>query len=60
MKTSEKSIIKGFRAVEFMRQERDRIGKETQGMNFTELKKYFDARRNRVMPPLVAYKDAAS
>jgi hypothetical protein len=54
MKTSETSTIEGFHAAEFMRQERNRIGRETQGMNFAELKKYFDSRRNRIG---IAYAD---
>ena len=43
MKNSE--IIEGFKAVEFMRQERDQISREIQGMNFEELQKYFEQRR---------------
>ena len=38
-------IIEGFKAVEFMRRERDRISNEIQGMNFVELQKYFEQRR---------------
>ena len=38
-------IIEGFKAVEFMRQERDQISNEIQGMNFVELQKYFEERR---------------
>jgi hypothetical protein len=38
---SKQKIIKGFKAVEYMRKERERIGRETQGMNFIELRKYF-------------------
>ena len=36
---------KDFDAVKFMREVRDKIRKETQGMNFEQLKKYFEARR---------------
>ena len=43
MKNSE--IIEGFKAVEFMRRERDQISREIQGMNFEELQKYFEQRR---------------
>jgi len=38
-------IIEGFKAVEFMRKERNRISNEIQGMNFKELQKYFEQRR---------------
>ena len=38
--------IEGFKAVEFMRQQRDQISSEIQGMNFVELQKYFEERRN--------------
>jgi hypothetical protein len=37
--------IKGFKAVVFMRETRRQINKETQGMGFEELKKYFEARQ---------------
>jgi len=47
MELKRKKIIKGFKAVDFMRQERDRIGQETQGMNFVELQKYFTNRRKQ-------------
>ena len=43
MKTKEKSI-KGFKAVPFMREVRDKISNEIKDMNFTELKKYFEER----------------
>ena len=33
---------KDFDAVKFMRDARDRISKETEGMNFEQLKKYFE------------------
>jgi hypothetical protein len=38
-------ISEGFKAVEFMRKERNRISNEIQGMNFKELQKYFEQRR---------------
>jgi hypothetical protein len=38
-------IIDGFKAVEFMRQERDQISNEIQEMNFVEIQKYFESRR---------------
>ena len=41
-------IKKDFDAVKFMREVRDKISKETKGMNFEQLKKYFDARRLRL------------
>jgi hypothetical protein len=41
-------IIEGFKAVEFMRRERDRISNEIQGMNFVELQKYFEQRRRKI------------
>jgi len=41
-------IIDGFKAVEFMRRERDLISKEIQDMNFVELQKYFEERRTRL------------
>lgn len=36
---------KGFDAVEFMRERRTKIAKETDGMSFSELKKYFVQRK---------------
>ena len=41
-------IIAGFKAVEFMRRERDQISNEIKDMNFVELKRYFEERRNRL------------
>jgi len=38
-------IIAGFKAVEFMRQERDQISNEIQNLTFNELQKYFEERR---------------
>jgi hypothetical protein len=51
MEQYKKTVIKGFKAVEYMRRERERIGRETQGMNFIELQKYFADRRKQAMPP---------
>jgi hypothetical protein len=44
MKTKEKAI-KGFKAVNFMREVRDQISLEIKDMNFQELKKYYAERR---------------
>ncbi len=43
-KTKEK-VIKGFKAVSFMREVRDQISSEIKDMNFVELKKYYEERR---------------
>jgi len=43
--TKNNEIIVGFKAVEFMRQERDQISNEIQDMTFIELQKYFEKRR---------------
>ena len=48
-----KTIIKkDFDAVEYMRQQRDRISKETADMNFKQFKEYLAKRRpkERIMP----------
>ncbi|MDR1381542.1 MAG: hypothetical protein LBJ47_08705 [Tannerella sp.] len=47
MKLKKKTVIEGFKAVEFMRRERDRIGRETQGMDFAALQKYFSERSSK-------------
>ena len=44
MKTKEK-VIKGFKAVDFMREIRDQISNEIKDMNFEQLKKYYEERR---------------
>jgi hypothetical protein len=44
MKPKEKTI-KGFKAVQFMREVRDQISTEIKDMNFAELKKYYEERR---------------
>ena len=41
-------IIEGFKAVEFMRNERDHISREIKDMSFIELINYFEERRNRL------------
>ena len=43
-------IIEGFKAVEFMRKERDQISNEIQGMDFEELQNYFEQRRIQLTP----------
>jgi hypothetical protein len=50
MKKNKPNIIEGFRAVEFMRTVRDQISRETQGMSFAELTKYFEERRRKIHP----------
>ncbi|GHT30755.1 hypothetical protein FACS189432_09740 [Bacteroidia bacterium] len=50
MKKKKSEAIKGFKAVDFMREARNRIDRETQGMGFEELKKYFDNRLAKVQP----------
>ena len=44
MKTNDKTI-KGFKAVKFMRDERDKISMDIKDMNFEEIKNYFKERR---------------
>ena len=49
MKTEAKSTtIEGFKAVKFMREARDKISADIQDMNFEEIKKYFEKRRNEI------------
>jgi len=38
-------IIKDFKAVEFMREVRDKIGEDIKEMNFEQIKKYFEERK---------------
>ena len=45
MKTEEKKV-KDFDAVKFMRDARDKISQETAGMNFEQLKSYFEKRKS--------------
>jgi hypothetical protein len=40
-------IIKGFKAVKFMRKVRDQISKDIKDMNFEEIKTYFEQRRSK-------------
>ena len=46
MKTNE-TTIKGFKAVNFMREVRDKISMDTKDMNFEEIKKYLEERRKK-------------
>jgi hypothetical protein len=41
--------IRGYNAVKFMRNTRDKISSETQNMNFEQLKKYFEERRLKLL-----------
>jgi hypothetical protein len=47
MKESKSTAIEGFKAVEFVREVRRQIDKETEGMGFEELKEYFKNRREK-------------
>jgi hypothetical protein len=47
MKTINKTE-KQFDAVKFMRTVRDNISKDTEGMNFEQLKKYFEERKRKL------------
>jgi hypothetical protein len=47
MKTNN-DTIKGFKAVEFMREVRDKISMDIKDMNFEEIKKYLEARRMKL------------
>ncbi|MBK7224269.1 MAG: hypothetical protein WAS56_09570 [Saprospiraceae bacterium] len=38
-------IIKDFKAVEFMREVRDKISEDIKEMNFEQIKKYFEERK---------------
>ena len=44
MKTNS-TAIKGFKAVDFMREVRDKISMDIKDMNFEEIQKYMEARR---------------
>ncbi|MEX0813767.1 MAG: hypothetical protein WD048_16235 [Chitinophagales bacterium] len=44
MKNKE-DIIKGFKAVDFMRKVRDKISRDIKDMSFEEMKKYFEERK---------------
>lgn len=43
---AEAKKVKNFDAVKFMRDARDKITKETEGMNFEQLKSYFEKRKS--------------
>jgi hypothetical protein len=45
MENSNKDTIEGFRAVDFMREVRDKISKDIQGMGFKEIQKYFEIQK---------------
>lgn len=45
MKQSKEKIIKGFKAVDFMRKVRDKISYDIQEMDFEQIKEYFENRR---------------
>lgn len=47
MKTNN-DTIKGFKAVDYMREVRDKISMDIKDMNFEEIKKYLEARRMRL------------
>lgn len=40
-----KTVIKDFKAVKFMREVRDEISNDIKDMTFEEIKKYFEERR---------------
>lgn len=43
-----KTTIKGFKAVDFMREVRDKISMDIKDMNFEEIQKYMQERRQRL------------
>ncbi len=45
MKNKEKKTIKDFKAVEFMREVRDKISADIKDMDFEQIKKYFEKRK---------------
>jgi hypothetical protein len=45
METEKKAIIKDFKAVNFMREVRDKISADIKDMNFEQIKKYFEKRK---------------
>lgn len=49
MKTNS-TAIKGFKAVDFMREVRDKISMDIKDMNFEEIQKYMKARRLKLTP----------
>lgn len=51
MRTNNKkdTTIKGFKAVEFMREVRDKISTDIKDMNFEQIKLYFETRRSKLV-----------
>lgn len=47
MQTEPKAVIRGFKAVAFMRQTRAEISRDIIGMTFEEIKQYFENRRSQ-------------
>ena len=47
-KIKEKKIIKGFKAVDFMREVRDKISNDIKDMDFKQIKKYLETRRRKL------------
>jgi hypothetical protein len=47
-KNNEKNVIKGFKAVKFMREVRDKISFDIKDMDFEQIEKYFETRRLEV------------
>ena len=44
-KIKSETIIKGFKAVKFMRDVRDKISADIKDMNFEQIKNYFEQRK---------------
>jgi len=44
-KETKKETIKGFKAVKFMREVRDKISEDIKDMSFEQIKKYFEERK---------------
>lgn len=51
MRTNNKkdTTIKGFKAVEFMREVRDKISTDIKDMNFEQIKLYFEKRKSKLV-----------
>lgn len=50
MEKNKNEIIKGFKAVEFMRKTRDEISKEIANMSsYEEIKQFFEDRRKKLL-----------
>lgn len=45
MKANEKKIIKGFKAVKYMREVREKISADIKDMDFAQIRKYFEKRK---------------